>query len=48
MGDLPTLMTKAKTTLIQKDAEEGNAANNTALSHAYMEAADWCLGAKSS
>ena len=28
MGDVPTWMTKGKTTLIQKDPEKGNAANN--------------------
>ena len=43
--DVPTWMTKLKTTLIQKDPEKGNPANNYALSHAYhlcayVEAAD--------
>ena len=28
VGDVPTWMTKGKTTLIQKDPEKGNAANN--------------------
>ena len=28
MGDVPTWMTKEKTTLIQKDPEKGNTANN--------------------
>ena len=28
MGDVPIWMTKEKTTLIQKDPEKGNAANN--------------------
>ena len=43
--DVQTWMTKLKTTLIQKDPEKGNPANNYALSHAYhlcayVEAAD--------
>ena len=28
LGDVPTWMTQKKTTLIQKDPEKGNAANN--------------------